>query len=67
MLSSKLGGEGRAMFVKPNVFEISGDEQQDARKVPVGRRREPSLICQGEMLHCHRRNSSMVEEGGQLD
>ena len=67
MLSSKLGGEGRAMFVEPTFFEISGDEQQGARRSPVGRRREPPLVWQGEMLYCHRRNSSMVEEGGHLD
>ena len=67
MLPSKLGGEGRAMIVEPTVSEISGDEQQRARKSPVGRRREPPLVWQGEMLCRHRRNSSMVEEGGQLD
>ena len=67
MLSSKLGGEGRAMFVAPTFFEISGDEQQGVKRSPVGRRREPPLVWQGEMLHCHRRNSSMVEERGKLD
>ena len=30
-------------------------------------RREPPLVRQGEMLYLHRRHSSMVEEGGQLD
>ena len=50
------------MFVEPTFSEISGDEQQDARS-PVGRRREPPLVWQGEMLYRHRRDSSMVEEG----
>ena len=31
------------------------------------RRTESPLVWQGEMLYCRRRNSSMVEEGGQLD
>ena len=55
------------MLVEPTVFYISGDEQQSARRSPVGRGREPPLVWQGEMLYCHRRNSSMVEEGGQID
>ena len=55
------------MFVEPTFSEISGDEQQGARRSPVGRRRKPPLVWQGEMLYRHRRNSSMVEEGGQLD
>ena len=67
MLSSKLGGEGRSMFVELTFFDISGDEQQGARRSPVGRKRELSLVWQGEMLYCHRRNSSMVEERGQLN
>ena len=33
----------------------------------MGRRREPLLVWQGDMLYSHRRDSSMVEEGGQLD
>ena len=37
MLSSKLGGEGRAMFVQPTVFEIGG-EQQGSRRSPVERK-----------------------------
>ena len=44
MLSSKLGGEGRAIFVELTFLEISGDEQQGARRSPVGRRREPPLV-----------------------
>ena len=44
MLSSKLGGEGRAMFVEPTFSEMSGDEQQGARRSPVGRRREPPSV-----------------------
>ena len=67
VLPSNLGGEGMAMFVEPTVSEISGEDQQGARRSPVGRRREPPLVWQGEMLYCHRRNSSMVEEGGKLD
>ena len=56
------------MFVEPTFFEMSGDEQQGARRSPVGRRREPPLVWQGKILYCHRRNySMMVEEGGQLD
>ena len=47
MLSLKPGGEGRAIFVEPTFLEISGDEQQDARRDPVGRRREPPLVWQG--------------------
>ena len=54
------------MFVEPAFFEISGDEQQGARRSPVGRR-EPPLVWQGGMLYCHRQNSPMVEEGRQLD
>ena len=31
-------------------------------------RREPLLVCQGELLYGHRRDFSMtVEDGGQLD
>ena len=67
MLSSKLGGGGRTIFVEPTFFETSGKEQQGARRSPVGRRREPPLVWQGEMLYRHRRDSSMVEEGGQHD
>ena len=37
MLLWKLGGEGRAMFVEPTFFEVSGDEQQGARRSPVER------------------------------
>ena len=48
-------------------LEISGDEQQGARRSPVGSRREPPLVWQGEILYRHRRDSSMVEEGGRLD
>ena len=55
------------MFVEPTVSEISGDEQQGARRSPVWRRGEPSLVWQGEMLYRHRQNYSMMEEGGQLD
>ena len=55
------------MFEEPTFSEISGDEQRGTRRSPVGRRREPPLVWQGEMPYCHRRNSSMVEEGGQLD
>ena len=65
--SSKLGGKGRATFVDPTFLEISGNEQQGATRSPVGRRREPLLVWQGEMLLCHRRDSSVAEEGGQLD
>ena len=54
------------MCVEPNFFEISGDEQQGARRSPGGRRREPPLVWEGEMLYCHHRNSLMVEERGQL-
>ena len=36
MLSSKLGGEERAMFVEPNVLEMSGDEQQGVGGVRWG-------------------------------
>ena len=53
--------------MEPTFSEISGDKQQGARRSPVGRRREPPPVWQGGMLYCHRRNSSMVEEGGQLD
>ena len=68
MLSSELGGEGwPIMFVEPTFFEISGDEQQGARRSLVRRRRKPPLVWQGEMLYCHCRNAPMVEEGGQLD
>ena len=68
MLSSKLGEEGKAMFLEPTFFaEIIGDEQKGARRSPVGRRREPPLVWQGEVLYCHRRNFSMVEEGGKID
>ena len=56
------------MFEEPTFLEISGDEQQGVRRSPVGRTREPPLVWRGEMLYCHRRNSSvMVEEGEQLD
>ena len=54
------------MFVEPSFLEIRGGEQHGARRSPVRRRREPLLVWQGDMLHCHRRNSSMVEEGGQF-
>ena len=47
--------------------EISGDEQQGARRSPAGSSRKPSLVWQGEILYRHCRDSSMVEEGGQLD
>ena len=67
MLSSKLSSEGRAMFVKPTFSEISGDEQRGAKRSPMGRRGKPPLVWQGEMLYRHCRDSSMVEEGGQLD
>ena len=32
------------MFVEPTFFEVSGDEQQGARRSPVGRRGEPPLV-----------------------
>ena len=53
--------------MEPDFSEISGDEQQSARRSPEGRRREPPLAWQGDILYCHRRNSSLVEEGEQLD
>ena len=63
MLSKKLGGEGRAAFLEPAFTKTSEDEQQGARRSPVGRRREPPQVWQGEMLHRHCRDSSMVKEG----
>ena len=48
MLSSKLGWEGRALFVMPTIFGISGDEQQGARRSPVGIKRGPPLVCMAE-------------------
>ena len=45
MLLSKLGEEGRAMFgCGANLF---GDQ---VRRSPVGRRKEPPLLWQGEVL-----------------
>ena len=64
MFSKKLGGEERLMFVEPAFLETSGHEQQLARRSPVGRRRDPPLVWQGEMLYRHRWDSSMAEEGG---
>ena len=55
------------MFGEPTFSEISGDEQQGARRSPVGRRREPPLVWQGEMLYRYLWDSSMLEEGEQLD
>ena len=43
------------MLVEPIFLETSGDEQQGARRSPVGRRKEPPLVWQGEMLYRHRR------------
>ena len=68
MLSLELGGEERATFVELILFEVIGDKKQGTRRSPVGRRREPPLEWQGELLYRYRRDSSMmVEEGGQLD
>ena len=50
------------MFDEPAVLEASGLEQQGARRSPVGRRREPPLVWQGEMLYRHLRDSSIEEE-----
>ena len=55
------------MFVEPTFVEISGDEQQGARRKEESGGREPPLVWPRETLYCHLRNSSMVEEGGQLD
>ena len=44
MLSKKLGGEGRTVFVEPTFSETSEDEQHDTRRGPVGRRRETPLV-----------------------
>ena len=52
--------------MEPNYFEINRGEQQGARRSPVGKRREPPLVWQGEMLYCVLWNSSMVEEVRQL-
>ena len=46
---SKLRGKGKAVFVGPAFFDIRGDEQQGASS-PVGRRREPPLVWQGETV-----------------
>ena len=55
------------MFVQPTFLEINGDEQQRGRGSPVGRRRDPPLVWQGEMLHRHRGDYSISEEEGQLN
>ena len=37
-----------AIFLEPNCFEISEDEQRGARRSPVGRVKETPLVWQGE-------------------
>ena len=66
VLSSKHGGEGRAVFVEPILLEISGDEQQGARRSLAGRRRKPPLVYQGEMLYRHRRDFRWWKREGSL-
>ena len=53
MLSKKLKKRkkawwGWAVFVEPALLETGGDEQQRARRSPVGRRREPPLVWHGD-------------------
>ena len=50
-----------------NLLETSVNKQQGARRSPMERRIEPPLVWQREMLYHHGRDSSMVEEGGQLN
>ena len=47
---------GRAVFYEPAFLETSGDEEQDARRCPAGRRREPPLVWQGERAYRYRRD-----------
>ena len=53
------------MSLEPALLETSGDKKQGARRSPEGRRREPPLVWQGQVLHRHRRDYSVaaVEEG----
>ena len=38
MLSKKLGGEGMGRVLGANILGTSGDEQQGAKRSPVGRK-----------------------------
>ena len=47
-----------------------GDQQRRAsrrKEESAGEKERATVVWQGELLHRHRRVSSMVEEGGQLD
>ena len=55
-----VGKEGQC-FLEPVFLETSRYEQHGARRSPVGSRREPPLVRQGEMLQRHRRDSPMAE------